>query len=141
MANSTHALWGFLHLKSELIREKSMQISVIIASNFHPDKLIILISLSNNIIPKNKEKYNLKKNLVLFTKNMIFLLVLFLKCSYPLYFSKLCNETNTVWKLRQLIFQFFYAILHILALSLPNMSVFYKKNFNFGSIFFIYYDD
>ena len=55
------ALWGFLHLKSELIRRKGMQISVIIASNFHPEKFIILISLSNNIMPKSKEKYNLKK--------------------------------------------------------------------------------
>ena len=56
-----YALWGFLHLKSKLIREKGMQISVIIASNFHPEKFIILISLSNNIMPKSKEKYNLKK--------------------------------------------------------------------------------
>ena len=52
----TAALWGFLHLKSELIREKGMQISVIIASNFHPEKFIILISLSKHIIPKGKEK-------------------------------------------------------------------------------------
>ena len=60
------ALWGFLHLKSELIREKGMQISVIIASNFHPEKFIILISLSNNIMPKSKEKYNLKKKILFY---------------------------------------------------------------------------
>ena len=34
---------------------------------------------------------------------MIFLLVLFLKCSYLLYFAKLCNETNTVWKLEDIL--------------------------------------
>ena len=52
----TDTLSGFLHLKSELIRRKGMQISVIIASNFHPEKFIILISLSKHIIPKSKEK-------------------------------------------------------------------------------------
>ena len=62
LASAVHtALWGFLHLKSELIRGKGKQISVIIASNFHPKKFIILISLSNNILPKSKGKNNLKK--------------------------------------------------------------------------------
>ena len=42
--------------QEELIRRKGMQISVIIASNFHPEKSIILISLSKHIIPKSKEK-------------------------------------------------------------------------------------
>ena len=66
-----------------------MQISVIIASNFHPEKFIILISLSNNILPKSKEKYNLKKNLVLFTKNVIF----FTRFIFKMLISSILHQT------------------------------------------------
>ena len=47
---------GISASEKQINKGKGMQISVIIASNFHPEKFIILISLSKHIIPKSKEK-------------------------------------------------------------------------------------
>ena len=72
-----------------------MQISVIFASNFHPEIFIILSSMIKQDNTKKQGKIEFqKKNSCLFTKNMIFYSFLFLECLYLLYFDKLRNETN-----------------------------------------------